>query len=114
MEKACFHWYRDTTDLISVNAKLLKLQTNADAAHAQLLKVSDQVRETRDQFHGLDRHRTSLEARGHQLTAFDQKQLDDLAKRLASLIDTQELARANHKARRKIAARCEKAVRYGA
>lgn len=97
-----------------MNEKLFKLKSNADAAHAQLLKVSDQVRETREQFHALDRHRASLKARGHQLTAFDQKQLDDLAKRLASLVSTQELARATHKARRKVADRCEQAVLHGA
>jgi conjugal transfer/entry exclusion protein len=97
-----------------VNQKLFRLKSNADAAHACLLQVSEQIRDTRDQFHALDRHRASLKARGHQLTAFDQKQLDDLAKRLASLLSTQELARANHKARRKIADRCEKVVLHGA
>lgn len=113
-EKPAFHGNQDTTDLISVNEKLLKLQSNADAAHAQLLQVSDQVRETRDQFHALDRHRSSLKARGHNLTAYDQKQLDDLARRLAHLTSTLELARATHKARRKVADRCAQAVSHGA
>ena len=97
-----------------MNAKLLRLQSNADAAHAQLLKVSEQVRDTREQFHALDRHRDSLKARGHDLTAFDKKQLDDLSTRLAHLVDTQELARATHKARRKVADRCAKELGHGA
>lgn len=100
--------------MISVNAKLLRLQSNADIAHAQLLRIADQVRETRDQFHGLDRHRDSLKARGHNLTAFDQKQMGDLAARLAYLTSNLELARATHKARRKVADRCAEAVTHGA
>lgn len=114
VEKPWFYGHQDTTALISVNEKLLKLQSNADAAHAHLLKLSDQLREARDKFHALDRHRDNLTARGHQLTAYDQKQLDDLARRMTHLISTQELARATHKSRRKIAQRCEEVNRHGA
>lgn len=114
VEKPAFHRHQDTTDLISMNDKLLKLQSNADAAHAHLLKISDQVRETRDKFHALDRHRDSLKARGHELTAYDRKQLDDLARQLAHLTSLLELARATHKSRRKVAQRCEEAIRHGA
>lgn len=87
--------------------KLMRLESLADNARAQLRSCADELRKTRDEHHALERHQQNQIERGFKLSAPDQKKLANLADRVNHLSEQYEAARAEHRAKRDLLTNCK-------
>lgn len=90
-----------------MSSKIIRLQSLADSALAQLRQCADELRTARDDFNALDRHRATLEKRGFKLSAPDQSKHAELTARIAHLSDQHDTVRADHRAKRDLYTRCK-------
>ena len=96
-----------------MSRKLEHLKSLADSAHAELQLLSQQLRDTRDRFHAVDRHRQHMVDRGYDLSAPDAEKHAGLVERIELLTVRHTTVRADHRAKRKLADRCEQEVNRG-
>ncbi|RJS95282.1 hypothetical protein [Salinisphaera sp. Q1T1-3] len=90
-----------------MNAKLIRLESIADAAHAQLRQCGESLRKAREEFDALDRHRENLEEKDFSLSAPDKTRHETLSARIEHLVEKYDELRADHRAKRDLFTRCK-------
>jgi hypothetical protein len=87
------------------------LQSLADAAHAELSHIAQDLRDTRARFAALDRHKRDIEAKEFKLSAAHAHEHAELAERIEFLQARHAQAQVAFRAKRVLADRCKEVTR---